>query len=236
MTDTKDTNIHFHQELEELERKVLSMVERAEQMVEMAVQAVTSGDLDLAQRVIELDDGIDLTYAEVHQDWTSLMARNQPLGSDLRRMAVLIQLNVTFERMGDQCVNIAKIAQFNAALPRVERICEQIREMGDLVRPMISTAVDAYLRGDVDEARLLPAMDQPVDRLNANMYKETVAVRDNPQLLEWATKMLMVSRALERVGDQAVDFGEQTAYFITGERAEFDEDGMARPIDEHPID
>lgn len=236
MTGTKDTNIHFHQELEELERKVLSMVERAEQMVEMAVSAVTSDDLDLAQRVIELDAGIDLTYAEVHQDWTSLMARNQPLGSDLRRMAVLIQLNVTFERMGDQCVNIAKIAQFNAALPRVKRICEQIREMGDLVRPMISTAVDAYLRGDVDEARLLPAMDQPVDRLNANMYKETVAVRDNPELLEWATKMLMVSRALERVGDQAVDFGEQTAYLITGERAEFDEYGMARPIDEHPID
>jgi len=236
MTDIRDTNVHFHQELEELERKVLSMVDRAEQMVKMAVQAVTSDDLELAKRVIELDAGIDLTYSEVHHDWTSLMARNQPLGSDLRRMAVLIQLNVTFERMGDQCVNIAKIAQFNADLPRVERICEQIREMGDLVRPMIRTAIEAYVRGDVDEARLLPAMDQPVDRLNANMYKETVAVRNNPQLLEWATKMLMVSRALERIGDQAVDFGEQTAYLMTGEWAEFDEDGMARPIDEHPID
>jgi phosphate transport system protein len=236
MTGTRDTNIHFHQELEELERKVLSMVDRAEQMVEMAVQAVTSDNIGLAQRVIELDDGIDQTYAEVHQDWTSLMARNQPLGSDLRRMAVLIQLNVTFERMGDQCVNIAKIAQFNEGLPRVERICDQILEMGDLVRPMIRTAIEAYIRGDVDEARLLPAMDQPVDRLNANMYKETVAVRDNPQLLEWATKMLMVSRALERVGDQAVDFGEQTAYFITGERAEFDDHGMARAIDDSHLD
>jgi phosphate transport system protein len=133
--------------------------------------------------------------------------------------------------MGDQCVNIAKIAQFNEGLPRVERICEQIREMGDLVRPMVRTAIEAYVRGDVDEARLLPAMDQPVDRLNANMYKETVAVGNNPQLLEWATKMLMVSRALERIGDQAVDFGEQTAYLITGQRAEFDEEGMARPID-----
>ena len=66
-------------------------------------------------------------------------------------------------------------------------------------------------------------MDHPVDRLNANMYKETVAVRDNPELLEWATKMLMVSRALERIGDQAVDFAEQTVYLITGERAEFNE-------------
>ena len=232
MTDTKDTNVHFHQELEQLERKVLSMVDRAEYMVGMAVEAVTHDDVALAGQVIERDDGIDATYAEVHHDWTALMARNQPLGSDLRRMAVLIQLNVTFERMGDQCVNIAKIAQLNEGLPRVQRICEQVREMGDLVRPMIRTAIEAYLRGDVDEARLLPAMDQPVDRLNANMYKETVAVRDNPELLEWATKMLMVARALERIGDQAVDFGEQTAYLITGERAEFDEDGMARTIDD----
>jgi phosphate transport system protein len=231
MTDVQDTNVHFHQELDDLERKVLSMVDRAEQMVEMAVQAVTTDDLDLANRVVGLDDDIDETYLEVHRAWTSLMARHQPLGSDLRRMTILIQLNVTFERMGDQCVNIAKITRFNHGLPRVERICEQIREMGDLVRPMIRTSIEAYVRADLDEARLLPAMDHPVDRLNANMYKETVAVGNNPELLEWATKMLMVSRALERVGDQAVDFAEQTAYLITGERAEFVEDGMAGSTD-----
>jgi phosphate transport system protein len=231
MRDGKDTNVHFHAELDGLERKVLSMVDRAEQMIEMAVQAVTKDDLEIAARVIALDDDIDRTYLEVHSEWTSLMARHQPLGSDLRRMTILLQLNATFERMGDQCVNIAKIAQFNSGLPRVERICEQIREMGDLVRPMVRTAIEAYVRGDVDEARLLPAMDHPVDRLNANMYKETVAVRDNPQLLEWATKMMMASRALERIGDQAVDFAEQTAYLITGERAEFDEDGLARALD-----
>lgn len=232
MTGIKDTNVHFHQELDELERKVLSMVDRAEQMIEVAVEAVTKSDGELAQKVVAADLEIDETYFEVHRDWTSLMARYQPLGSDLRRMTIFIQLNVTFERMGDQCVNIAKIAQFNEGLPRVDRICEQIREMGDLVRPMVRTAIEAYVRGDIDEARLLPAMDAPVDRLNANMYKETVAVRDNSQLLEWATKMLMVSRALERIGDQAVDFAEQTAYLITGERAEFDEDGMATALDD----
>jgi phosphate transport system protein len=146
-------------------------------------------------------------------------------------MTVLLTLNSTFERMGDQCVNIAKIAQFNEGLPSVERINDQVREMKDLVRPMIRTAIEAYVRQDLDEARLLPAMDQPVDRLNANMYKETVAVASNPQLLEWAAKMLMVSRALERIGDQAVDFAEQTAYLLTGERAEFDEEGMAGSAD-----
>jgi phosphate transport system protein len=230
MTDLQDTNLHFHQELESLEQTVLSVVDRAVQMVEAAVDAAVTGDLELAQRVKRQDDEIDQTYFDVHNQWTHLMARFQPLGSDLRKMSVLLHLNVTFERMGDQCVNIAKIAEFNEGLPRVERICDQIREMGDLVRPMIRTAIDAYVRRDVDEARLLPAMDQPVDRLNANMYKETVAVAANREMLEWATKMMMAARALERIGDQAVDFAEQTVYLITGERAEFNEAGLDRSI------
>jgi phosphate transport system protein len=131
-------------------------------------------------------------------------------------------------------VNIAKITRLNEGLPPVERIVEQIQEMGDLVRPMIRASIEAYLRQDLDEAKLLPAMDQPVDRLNANMYKEIVAVGSNPQMLEWASKILMVARALERIGDQAVDFAEQTAYLITGERAEFVKAGLNRSADDTP--
>ena len=230
MTGVTDTNLHFHQDLETLEHKVLGMADRAEHMVDKAVTAAVTGDLDLAEHVISLDDQIDQTYFEVHQQWTTLMARFQPLGSDLRRMSVILQLNATFERMGDQCVNIARIARSNEGLPRVERICDQIQEMGDLVRPMIRAALESYLRRDLDEARLLPAMDEPVDRLNANMYKEIVAVAEDPGMLEWATKMLMASRALERLGDQAVDFAEQTAYLITGERAEFVDGSWEEPV------
>ena len=232
MTGAHDTNVHFHQELDRLESAVLNMVERAETMVGMAVESVTTGDLDLADQVIELDKEIDEIHYESHRNWTNLMARNQPMGSDLRKMSVLLQLNMTFERMGDQSVNIAKIAKLNEGLPRVERICEQIREMGDLVRPMIRTATEAYVRRDLDEAMLLPAMDEPVDRLNANMYQEIVSARSNRESLEWATKMMMVARALERVGDQAVDFAEQTAYLISGERASFDESGLVRATDD----
>jgi phosphate transport system protein len=232
MTELKDTNLHFHQELESLEQTVLGMVDRAEQMVEMGVESVCTGDVNLAAQVVLLDDEIDRTYLEVHSQWTRLMARFQPLGSDLRKMTILLQLDQTFERMGDQAVNIAKVTKLNEGLPSVERMVEQVREMGDLVRPMIRTAIEAYLRQDLDEARLLPSMDQPVDRLNANMYKEILAVGDNPPMLEWASKILMVARALERIGDQAVDFAEQTAYLITGERAEFVKLGLARSADD----
>jgi phosphate transport system protein len=229
MTEVRDTNIHFHQELAGLEQKVLGQVDRAEHMVEMAVESVVTGNIELADKVIGEDNEIDRGYFDIHHNWTYLMARFQPLGSDLRRMSVLLQLNATFERMGDQCVNIAKITKLNDGLPRSERICSQIQEMGDLVRPMIRTAIECYVRQDVDEARLLPAMDQPVDRLNAGMYQEVVAVAADPGLLESATKLLMASRALERIGDQAVDFAEQTAYLITGERAVFNEEGIDEP-------
>lgn len=223
-----DHNLQFHTELEALEQRLLAIVDTAETMVEMAVKSVILNDQDLASKVILMDEDIDREYFEVHQAWTTLMARFQPMGSDLRRMTVLLHLNITFERMGDQCVNIAKMGQFAADLPSSDRICGIIQEMGDLVRPMIRTAIDAFIRKDVDEARLLPSMDEPVDRLNASMYREAVDVSEDKGVLEWATKMLLVARALERVGDQAVDFGEQTAYLITGERGGFDEAGLVR--------
>jgi phosphate transport system protein len=228
-----DHNLQFHNELDALEQRVLAIVSKAETMVDMAVTSVVANDAHLATKVITMDDDIDREYFEIHQAWTTLMARFQPMGSDLRRMAVLLQLNITFERMGDQCVNIAKMGRFASHLPSSDRISGIIQEMSDLVRPMIRTAIGAFVRKDVDEARLLPSMDEPIDRLNASMYREAVEVSEDKGVLEWATKMLLVARALERIGDQAVDFGEQTAYLITGERAGFDEAGLVRSLNDN---
>lgn len=216
MTESRDVQLHFHDELDELERSVLSVVDRAEQTVEMAVNAVINDDMELAQRVIDLGRNMDEVYLEIHSEWTRLMARNQPLGSDLRKMTIFLHLNFTFRRMTAQCVNIAKAAVSVEGQPQVEAIIKLIREMGDLVRPMIRTAIEAYLRLDLTEASLLPLMDDPVDRLNEAMYREAVTAASIPENLEWATKMLLVGRALERIGDQSVDFAEQTSYLITG--------------------
>jgi phosphate transport system protein len=227
-----DHNIQFHDELDSLEQRLLAIIDTAEGMVGRAVESVVTGNIAMADEVIEADHAIDDENFQIHQQWTTLMARYQPMGPDLRRMAVLLHLNITFERMGDQCVNIAKITKLNAGLPSSERICDLITEMSDLVRPMIRTAIEAFVRKDLDEARLLPAMDEPVDRINANMYREAVEVSEDKGLLEWATKMILVSRALERVGDQSVDFAEQTAYLITGDRLAFDEAGLIRSLND----
>ncbi|HSJ34747.1 MAG TPA: phosphate signaling complex protein PhoU [Acidimicrobiia bacterium] len=223
MTDTRS---HFHQELDDLEKTLLRVADQAEQMVKMAVESFTTGDLAVADEVIELDNGIDQTYLDVHNRWMTLMARQQPMGSDLRMMSVLLHMNTTLERMGDQCVNIAKMSHATEGLPKVDTIADHLSEMGDLVRAMIRTGIESVVRRDSDEARLLPAMDEPVDRLNRDMYQEVVKAGPDPKRLEWATKAMMVSRALERVGDQVVDIGEQLAFLLTGERVEFDEAGL----------
>ncbi len=225
---TPDIRSHFHHELDQLSEAILEVAERAEQMVALAVEAVCRADLSLAEQVIQQDTLIDRSYLDSHNRWVNLMARQQPMGGDLRLMSVLLHLNVTLERTGDQCVNIAKMAQVTDGLPRADRIVEQLREMGDLVRPMIRAAVHAFVHRDPDEARLLPAMDEPVDRINRNMYREVVACGNEPKLLEWATRMMMVSRALERIGDQAVDVAEQVVFLVTGDYQDFDEEALIK--------
>jgi phosphate transport system protein len=222
-----DSRSHFHEELEALEQTLLDVADRCERMTGMAVDALTLGDLELAAKVQQEDAELDRMYLDTHNRWINMMARQQPMGGDLRLMSALLHLNVTLERTGDQCVNIAKLAELAHGLPTRARIIEQIREMGDLVRPMIRTAAEAFVRRDADEARLLPAMDEPIDRINRLMYREVVDCAPDTKLIEWATHMMMAARALERVGDQAVDIGEQVAFLATGEYQEFSEEGFA---------
>ena len=221
-----DQRSHFHRELEALERSIHEIGDRAHGLIGASVEALVNGDVDLAAEVRAGDDVIDEMYLDVHNRWINLMARQQPMGMDLRLMSVLLHMNVTLERTGDQCVNIAELAELSKDLPRIERVAEQIVEMGDLVRPMLRTAIDSFARRDPDEARLLPAMDEPVDRINKNMYREVVALGADTGLLEWATRMMMAARALERVGDQAVDVGEQVVFLVTGEFQDFNEESF----------
>jgi phosphate transport system protein len=221
-----DQRTHFHNELAALEQAMLDVADQAQRMVGDAVEALVTGNTELADRVVRQDDEVDRAHHDIHNRWINLMARQQPMGSDLRLMSALLHLNMTLERTGDQCVNIAKLARLTEGLPSSSRIVEQIREMGDLVQPMIRTASHAFVRRDADEARLLPAMDEPVDRINRNMYREVVACGPDPRLLEWATHMMMAARALERIGDQAVDFGEQVAFLVTGEMHDFNEEAF----------
>jgi phosphate transport system protein len=215
------TRRRFHEQLDDLEHLVIEMGRTAQVQVGRAVHALVTADLDEAQAVITGDLELDRMYLDAHKQWLVVSAEQQPVAGDLRLLVALLHMVVTLERMGDQAVNIAKVTRSVIHLPMSEGVLEIIQEMGDLVRPMIRTALDAFLQRDVDLAQTLPGLDDPVDRLNGEIYERVLACDFGDQGLQWGVRMIMVARALERVGDQAVDIGEQVAFLLTGELVEF---------------
>lgn len=216
-----ETRRRFHEQLDDLEHLVIEMGRSAEIQVGHAVHALVTADLKEAEAVIAGDLELDQMYLDAHKQWLIVSAEQQPVASDLRLLVALLHMVVTLERMGDQAVNIAKVTRSVIHLPATEGVLEVIQEMGDLVRPMIRSALEAFLQRDVELAKTLPRLDDPVDRLNGDIYERVLASDFGEEGLQWGVRMIMVARALERVGDQAVDIGEQVAFLLTGELVEF---------------
>ena len=211
----------LHEELESLELEVLAMGELSERAVGRAIDALVRRDEDLAQRVIDADDEIDDRYLDIEHRTIELLALQTPVATDLRLLSAMLHINLHLERIGDQAVNIAKTFLSVKELAGSDQVRSHIREMGDIVRPMIRTAMEAFRNRDLSLCLQLPEMDDPVDRLNLGMYQEVAALADDPAQLGWGLRMLVLARNLERVGDNAVDVAEQVGFLLTGEFREF---------------
>jgi phosphate transport system protein len=215
------TRTQLHEELEKIELEILAMGEYAERAVGRAVDAAIRGDELEARSVIDDDDEIDDRYLDVEQRTLQTLALLTPVASDLRLLSAMLHINLHLERIGDQAVNVAKTYLSVSDRPTSATVLTHIREMSDVVGPMIRTAMEAFRTRDLELCLRLPAMDDPVDRLNLGMYREVSALADNADLLDWGLRMIMVARNLERVGDNAVDVAEQVGFLITGEFREF---------------
>lgn len=227
-----DLRVGFHKELGRVEAHVQAMGAAAGDLFGKAVRAVTEGNLDLCDRVIAGDDAIDEYYLKTEQRILNLFALQTPVASDLRLLTVLLHVNVHLERVGDMAVNLAKIGKLVEGLPRSETVVSHLDEMGGIALKMIGAAMDAFARRDLALAHTLPAMDEPIDRLNRGMLQEVLNIADDKRVLEWGIRMHVVSRQIERVGDHAVDIAEQVAFLLTGEFAEFTD--ASHPEVEHP--
>jgi len=222
----------FHEELELLELDVLGMGELSERAVGKAVGALIDHEDAQAQAVVAADDEIDEKYMSIETRILQLMALQTPVAGDLRLISAILHSNLHLERIGDMAVNIAKIYLSVSHLPTSQSIQAHIREMEDVVRPMIRTAMEAFRRRDLELCLRLPEMDDPVDRLNLGMYKEVAALAGDPELLNWGLRMILVARQLERVGDHSVDIAEQVGFLLTGEFREFTD--ASHPVDITP--
>jgi phosphate transport system protein len=214
--------LHFQEELTRLEEQALGALDLVVATLDRTLEALHHRDIELAAIVIQDDDRIDGRYLEVHQGILSLLALQAPVASDLRVVAALLHVIKHAERMGDQCVNIAKILPITGTEPPVdEEILTKVERMGVLARSEVSQSKQAFLLRDVALAEDLVRQDAQINHLNKEIFARAVEVGTNPDVREWAMTMMLVARALERIGDNAVDIGEQVAFVVTGLFREF---------------
>ena len=220
--------LRFQDELRQLEDQALGALDLVVTAMDRTLEALEHQDIELASIVVQDDDRIDGRYLEVHQGILSLLALQAPVASDLRTVAALLHVIRSAERMGDQCVNIAKLlplAGYEA--PVDEEMRAMIMKMGTLARSEVAQAKQAFSLRDVDLAQDLVRQDEAINRLNREVFQRAVETGDNIDAREWAMTMMLVARALERIGDNAVDIGEQVAFVVTGLFREFSDASRA---------
>ncbi len=218
------TRLHYQEDLDALEHLALGGIDLVVETLGRTIEALEHSDIELAQLVISDDDRIDGRYLEVHQSILTLLATQAPVATDLRVIAALLHLIKSVERMGDQCVNIAKLIPLTGHEPPTDaRMLRDVGTMGKQVKALLNQAKEAFATRNVELARDLVRGDDVVDNLNRDCFRLAIEIGDEVDMREWGMTMLLAARALERMGDNAVDIGEQAVFIVTGLFEEFED-------------
>ena len=209
----------FQEELRGLEELLDIEAELVLRSLRGAVEALVTGDSELADEVIAFDDDIDDVYLRTEQAIELLLARQTPVASDLRLVLAILHSNLHLERMGDLCTTVAKLTKLSADLPSDDVLLEAFREMGERGEEMIRVALESLHTRNSELAESLLDLDELIDRSNRRVVSRLLEL--GPENLEWGLRAIVASRCLERIGDHAVDIGEQAAFLATGEFREF---------------
>jgi phosphate transport system protein len=217
-----DNRPDFHQQLADIEAQALGAIDMVITALDRSLEALEHRDIELASLVIADDDRIDGRYLEVQQGVLSLLALQAPVATDLRIVAAILHVIKHIERMGDQCVNIAKLIPLDGHDPPVDQeILSSIERMALLARSLVAQSKHAFAERNVELAEDLVRQDDEIDRLNKEIFRRALDCGADADKREWAMHMILVARCLERIGDNAVDIGEQTAFVVTGLFREF---------------
>ncbi len=212
----------FRDELSSLEAHTLGALDLVTMQIDRSLEALEHQDVELAEMIVADDDRLDGRFLEVHQGILSLLALQAPVAGDLRLVAALLHTIKHIERMGDQCVNIAKLIPITGWEPPVDdELLATILRMGRQARSEVVQCKRAFTERDVALAEDLVRQDREINRANREVFRRAIDIGDDPDTREWAMTMVMVARAYERVGDNAVDIGEQVAFVVSGLFREF---------------
>jgi phosphate transport system protein len=213
--------VTFQEELDQLEATLQEEGALVLRVLRGALNALGQGDVELADEVISFDDDVDRLYIHIQSEIESLLARQTPVAIDLRLVLALLHVNLHLERMADYSVTIAKLTKLVADVQPDPMLLQSLQEMGERAEEMIRVALDSLANRDLAAAESLVDLDELIDRSNRRFVERVVEIVAEPGLREWVLRMVLVSRTIERIGDHAVDIGEQVAYLLTAEFKEF---------------
>jgi phosphate transport system protein len=206
----------FRQELKDLKAEVLSIGKAVTDLTRDAVTSLVEGDVDLAEKVIAADAEIDRRTLQVEEHSIEVTATQFPVARDLRLLHSLTYIALHLERMADLAVNISRAAKRTADRRGPQTLYDLIQAQGNLVHRVLDATCEALEKSDLELARKLQDLDEPIDHLYKQFFRELARLQDEDDI-EWASMMVLASRYLERIADNAVDIGERIAYLVTGE-------------------
>jgi phosphate transport system protein len=208
----------FDTDLETLDRHISEMGGIAEKMLADAMDALSTMNVELAQKVIATDVRLDVLQRTVEDLAVRVLARRQPVAVDLRDVVGVIRISADLERIGDQAKNIAKRAAKIAGESRIPRAVVGLRSMHDLAATQLNDVLDAYAQRDVERAKAVWNRDLELDALEDSVFRDLLTfMMEDPRNITFCTHLLFCSKNLERVGDHTTNIAETVYYIVTGE-------------------
>ncbi|MGB0606223.1 MAG: phosphate signaling complex protein PhoU [Candidatus Latescibacterota bacterium] len=209
----------FDHQLGDLKQDLLKMGGEVEESIALAMQALLERDDALIEQVISGGRRIDDWEIRIEEACLTLMATQGPVASDLRLLTTMMKINDDLERINDQAVNIAQRAQVLNTMPLLKPLID-IPRMGDLAQNMVKDALDAFVRRDVDLAKDVGKRDEQLDGLRDQIFRELITymhgATGRPDMIDRAIYLILVSRHLERIGDNASNIAENVSYLVDG--------------------
>jgi len=207
--------------LEQVEAQLQEMGQRVVSAVHGAIRALEERDQELASEVIAFDDEVDRYFLAIEHQIQALLALQTPVARDLRLLLAMLHINLLLERSADGCVTIAKLSKLVSNIEPDPALADVLTEMGERAEEMVRVALNSFSERDLADAESLVELDELIDRANRRFVERLVDVMATPEFREWGLRMVVVARTIERIGDRAVDIGEQTAYLLTAQFREF---------------
>jgi phosphate transport system protein len=210
----------YHKDLHKLREEILNMGSLVGKAIGDSVLSLKNRDVEMAQKVIDMDNEIDAIDHSIEENCMRLLALQQPMARDLRLIVSVLKMSIDLERMGDLALEIAFITKITANVPPVKPLID-IPRMSEICQDMLTNTMKALENKDVEFAKQVAKRDDEVDALFDQIRRELITIMiEDPKKITGAQHLTFVARYLERIGDHITNLCENVVFMVTGERVE----------------